>query len=66
MDDVKGIGRLCDQVCPVCVACRNRAKWLQPFVKFMYFYVCGRPARFLRVPTPCTSREKQTGKKPWE
>ncbi len=63
---VKGIGRICDRMCPICVASRSRNEWLQPFVKFMYHYVCGRPARFLNIPTPCTSRERQTGKKPWE
>ncbi len=66
MSEVKGIGRFCDSVCPICVASRGRAKWLAPFVKFMYYCVCGKPARFLGIPTPCTSREEQTGRKPWE
>jgi len=63
---VKGIGRICDASCPVCVAARGNAKWLQPIVKLAYYCFCGKPALFLRIPTPCTSREKQTGKKPWE
>lgn len=66
MDEVTGIGRLCDSKCPICVASRKSAPWLRPFVKLMYNCVCGKPAMFLRIPTPCTSREKQTGKKPWE
>ncbi len=63
---VKGIGRFCDVICPICVASRGRAKWLKPLVKFAYTCFCGRPARFLRIQTPCISREKQIGKKPWE
>lgn len=65
-DQVEGIARFCDSVCPICVACRERARWLQPLVKLAYYCFCGKPAMLLRIPTACTSRERQTGKKPWE
>lgn len=63
---VTGIGRFCDSICPICVTARERATWLKPVVKCAYYCFCGKPAMFLGIPSPCTSREKQTGKKPWE
>jgi hypothetical protein len=63
---VTGMGKFCDSICPICVNARKNAGWLKPPVKFMYNFVCGRPMRFLRISSPCVSREKQTGKKPWE
>ena len=65
-DQVTGIGKLCESVCPMCVASRGKANWLKPLVKLLYYCLCGKPAMLLRIPTPCTSRERQTGKKPWE
>ena len=65
-NQIEGIGKYCDSVCPICVAARGGAKWLKPLVKVAYYCLCGKLAMFLRIPTPCTSREKQTGKKPWE
>jgi len=65
-NEVKGIGKFCESTCPICVAARGKAKWLKPLVKVAYYCLCGKPAMFLRIPTPCTSRERQTGKKPWE
>ena len=62
-NQVEGIGNICESVCPICVAARGKAGWLKPLVKFMYYCVCGKPPMFLRIPTPCTSREKQTGEK---
>jgi hypothetical protein len=64
--EVTGIAKFCDSVCPICVAARGRATWLRPVVKLAYYCFCGKPARLLRIATPCTEREKQTGKKPWE
>jgi len=61
MDEVKGIGKFCDKYCPPCILSRKRAKWLQPVVKFIYYLLCSRISWL-----PCRSREKQTGKKPWE
>ena len=63
--DVKGIGRFCDSICPICKAARGKASWLQPVVKAEYYSV-SKLMDLLRVPWPCRSREKQTGKKPWE
>ena len=37
----------------------------KPVLKGEY-YTLARLMRLLHVPMPCTSREKQTGKKPWE
>ncbi|MFC1985549.1 hypothetical protein ACFLWC_00970 [Chloroflexota bacterium] len=65
-NQVEGIGNFCESVCPICVAARGKAKWLSPVVKAAYYCVCGKPAMALRITTPCVSREKQTGKKPWE
>ena len=62
---VKGIGKFCDSQCPICKAARGRATWLKPVLKGEY-YTLARLMRLLHVPMPCTSREKQTGKKPWE
>ena len=63
---VTGMGKFCDSICPICVNARGKAGWLKPVVKAAYYCFCGKPAKFLRIPSPCTSREKQTGKKPWE
>ncbi|HUV55972.1 MAG TPA: hypothetical protein VMV84_01940 [Dehalococcoidales bacterium] len=65
-NQVEGMGGFCDSICPICVAARDKAKWLRPLVKLAYYCFCGKPAMFLRIPSPCTSREKQTGRKPWE
>ena len=65
-NQVTGIGRFCESTCPICLAARGKAPWLKPLVKGAYYCFCGKPAMFLKIPTPCTSREKQTGKKPWE
>ena len=63
---VTGLGKWCDSWCPICVTARGRATWLKPLVKVAYYCFCGKPPSVLRIPTPCTSRERQTGKKPWE
>jgi len=65
MSEVKGFGRLCDSKCPICVNARGKANWLKPVVKAEYYTIC-KLAKALRIPWPCLSREKQTGKKPWE
>jgi hypothetical protein len=65
MSEVKGIARLCDSLCPICVNARDKAPWLKPLVKAEYYTIC-RTAEFLRISWPCLSRMKQTGKKPWE
>ncbi|MFW6125687.1 MAG: hypothetical protein ACOC58_01155 [Chloroflexota bacterium] len=62
---VTGIGRYCDSTCPICVSARGRASWLKPVVKGEYYSVA-KLMGLLRIPWPCRSREKQTGKKPWE
>ena len=62
---VKGIGKFCDSMCPICKAARGKCSWLRPVLKGEY-YTLARLMRLLRVSLPCTSREKQTGKKPWE
>ena len=63
--EIKGIGKFCDSICPICIAARGRMPWLKPVLKVLY-YTLARFMRFLHVMMPCTSREKQTGKKPWE
>ncbi len=63
--EVTGIGKMCDSGCPICVAARGNAKWLRPVLKAEY-YTLGKLMGLLHVPWPCVSREKQTGKKPWE
>jgi hypothetical protein len=63
--EVTGIGKFCDSQCPICVAARGKAGWLKPVLKAEY-YTLARFMRMLHVTLPCTSREKQTGKKPWE
>jgi hypothetical protein len=62
---VKGIGRFCESYCPFCVPARGKLPWLKPVVKAEYYSV-GQLMGLIRVPWPCRSREKQTGKKPWE
>jgi len=64
-DQVKGIGKFCDSVCPICIAARGKMPWLKPVVKAEYYSVC-KLMGFFRVPWPCLIRERQTGKKPWE
>ena len=64
-NQVKGIGKVCESICPICVAARGKAEWLKPVVKAEYYSVC-KLMGLLRIPWPCLSREKQTGKKPWE
>ena len=63
--EVTGIGNVCESQCPICVAARGKAGWLKPVLKAEY-YTLAKLMSLLRVPLPCTSREKQTGKKPWE
>jgi hypothetical protein len=65
MSEVKGIGNICESHCPICKAARTNATWLQPVQKVEY-YTVAQLMKLLRVPWPCISREKQTGKKPWE
>ena len=63
--EVKGIGRFCDSMCPICRAGRGKAPWLKPVIK-AEFSTVGKLMGALRIPWPCVSRERQTGKKPWE
>jgi hypothetical protein len=65
VNEVKGIGKFCDSICPICTSARKNAGWLKPVQKAEY-YTVGQLMKTLRVPWPCISREKQTGKKPWE
>ncbi len=65
MSEVKGVGKFCDSICPICTAARKNAGWLKPVMKAEYYSV-GQLMKVLRIPWPCISREKQTGKKPWE
>jgi hypothetical protein len=62
---VTGVGKFCDSICPICLWARGKAPWLKPIVKAEYYSV-GRLMGLLRIPWPCVSRERQTGKKPWE
>jgi len=62
---LKGAGKVCESMCPICTAGRGNARWLRPVIKGEYHTV-GRLMRLLHIPWPCVSREKQTGKKPWE
>lgn len=48
-DEVKGIGKFCDSICPICVAARGRAPWLKPLVKAEYYSI-GKLMGLLRVP----------------
>ena len=50
---------------PICVSARGKASWLKPVLKVEYYSV-SKLMDILRIPWPCRSREKQTGKKPWE
>jgi hypothetical protein len=63
--EVKGIGRFCDSTCPLCTGARGWAKFLIP-VLMLEYYIIGTLMRLLHIPWPCVSREKQTGKKPWQ
>ncbi len=63
--EVKGIGRICDSECGICRAARGNARWLRPVLKAEY-YTLAQLMKLLHVPWPCISRQKQTGKKPWE
>jgi len=65
MSEVKGIGNICESRCPICKAGRTNAPWLKPVMKAEY-YTVAQLMKLLRIPWPCISREKQTGKKPWE
>jgi hypothetical protein len=62
---VNGTGRFYDSICPICASVRGQRVWLKPLVKAEY-YSLGKLIGLLRIPWPCISREKQTGKKPWE
>lgn len=62
---VKGIGRICDSGCGICRAARGNAKWLKP-VLMLEYYTLGKLMCLLHIPWPCVSRQKQTGKRPWE
>jgi hypothetical protein len=64
-DQVTGIAKFCDSICPICRSARNRAPWLKPVIKAEYYSV-SKLMDILRIPWPCRAREKQTGKKPWE
>lgn len=63
--ELTGAAKLCDSGCPICKAARGEAKCLRLVVKAEY-YTLGSLMKLLHVPWPCVSREKQTGKKPWE